>query len=130
MPSAAEGPSAWRKLIYQPHLTVGDVAAGQAAVPHRREEPASYPVDRDRHKTRPLAGPRRSPDSQLRSGYAFPSSRIWGHFLILIDAHFSSCSPRRTARRFGRETLAPDGRVEGVAELALEGQRAANGRLC
>src|SRR5215813_1085047 len=28
----------------QPHLTVGDVAAGQAAVPHRREEPASYPA--------------------------------------------------------------------------------------
>jgi hypothetical protein len=25
----------------QPHLASGDVAAGQAAVPHRREEPAS-----------------------------------------------------------------------------------------
>jgi hypothetical protein len=54
----------------QPHLAVGDVAAGQAAVPHRGDEPASYPAGRDRQKTRPLAGPRRSPDSQLRSGYA------------------------------------------------------------
>ena len=78
----------------QPHLAVGDVAAGQAAVPHRREEPASYPAGRDRQKTRPLAGPRRSPDSQLQSGYALPSSRIRRHFLILIDALFSSCLPR------------------------------------
>ena len=38
----------------QPHLTVGDMAAGQAAVPHRREEPACYPAHRDREKTRPL----------------------------------------------------------------------------
>src|SRR5207344_801686 len=30
----------------QPHLAVGDVAAGQAAVPHRREEP--LPIDRPR----------------------------------------------------------------------------------
>src|SRR6266550_1754617 len=40
-----------------------------------------------------LAGPRRSPDSQLRSGYALPSSRIRRHFLILIDALFSSWLP-------------------------------------
>src|SRR5881409_1947242 len=32
-------------------------------------------------------------------------------------------------RRFGRETLAPDGRVECVAELTLECQRDASGRL-
>src|SRR6185437_11374687 len=49
----------------QLHLAIGDVAAGQAAVPHRREELASYPADRDRQKTRPLAGPRRSPDSDF-----------------------------------------------------------------
>src|SRR5262245_50734447 len=49
----------------QPHLAIGDVAAGQAAVPHRREEPASYPADRDRQQIRPLAGPRRSPDSDF-----------------------------------------------------------------
>jgi hypothetical protein len=41
-----------------------------------------------------LAGPRPSPDSRLRSGYALPSSRIRRHFLILIDALFSSCLPR------------------------------------
>src|SRR6201998_559603 len=51
-------------------------------------------ADRDRQKTRPLAGPHRSPDSQLRSGYALPSSRIRRHFLIPIDALFSSCLPR------------------------------------
>ena len=85
----------------QPHLAIGDVAAGQAAVPHRREEPASYPADRDRQKTRPLAGPRRSPDSQLQSGYALLSSRIRRHFLILIDALFSSCLPRRSGGRSG-----------------------------
>src|SRR5437868_14483670 len=78
----------------QRHLAIGDVAAGQAAVPHRREEPASYPADRDRQKTRPLARPRRSPDSRLQSGYALLSSRIRRHFLILIDARFSSYSPR------------------------------------
>ncbi|HYZ39235.1 MAG TPA: multicopper oxidase domain-containing protein, partial [Stellaceae bacterium] len=66
------------------------MAAGQAAVPHRHEERASYPADRDRQKTRPLAGPRRSPDSRLQSGYALLSSRIRRHFLILIDARFSS----------------------------------------
>jgi hypothetical protein len=68
----------------QPLLAIGDVAAGQAAVPHRREEPASYPADRDRQKTRPLAGPRRLPDSRLQSGYALLASRIRRHFLILI----------------------------------------------
>ena len=50
-------------------------------------------TDRDRQKTRPLAGPRRSPDSQLRSGYALPSSRIRRHFLILIDALVRIASP-------------------------------------
>ncbi len=78
----------------QPHLAVGDVAAGQAAVPHWREEPASYPADRDRQKTRPLAGPHRSPDSRLQSGYALPWSPIRRHFLILIDALFSPCLSR------------------------------------
>src|SRR5260370_23658877 len=32
-------------------------------------------------------------------------------------------------RRFGRETLTPDGGIERVAELTLEGQRDAPGRL-
>ena len=42
----------------QPHLAVGDVAPGQDAVPHRREELASYPTGHDRQPTRPFAGPR------------------------------------------------------------------------
>ena len=33
-------------------------------------------------------------NSRLQSGYALPPSRIRRHFLILIDARFSSCSPR------------------------------------
>ena len=73
----------------QPHLAVGDVAPGQAAVPHRREEPASYPAGRDRQPTRPFARPHRSPDSQRQSGYALLRSRTSRHFLILIDARFS-----------------------------------------
>src|SRR5215472_15412655 len=79
----------------QPHLAVGDVAAGQAAVPHRREEPASYPAGRDGQPTRPFARPHRSPDSQRQSGYALLPSRTRRHFLILIDARFSPWSPRR-----------------------------------
>jgi hypothetical protein len=66
------------------------MAAGQIAVPHRREEPASYPTDRDRQTTRALAGPRRSPDSQRQSGYALLPSRIRHHILILIAALFLS----------------------------------------
>src|SRR5438309_6600160 len=78
----------------QPHLAVGDVAPGQAVVPHRREEPASYPAGRDRQPTRPFAALRRSPDSRLQSGYALLSSRIRRHFLILIAGLFSSCLSR------------------------------------
>ncbi len=74
----------------QPHLAVGDVAAGQGAVPHRHEEPASYPTGYDRQTTQPLAGPRRSPDSRLQSGCALLPSRIRRHFLIQIDARPAS----------------------------------------
>jgi ISXO2-like transposase domain len=83
------------------------VATWQAAVPHRREEPASYPADRDRQKTRPLARPRRSPDSRLQSGYALPSPRIRRHFLILIDALFSSYSPRSSKARNRKNHVPP-----------------------
>jgi hypothetical protein len=86
----------------QPRLAIGDVAAGQAAVPHRREEPASYPAGRDRQTTRPFAGPRRSPDSQLQAGYALLPSRTRRHFLILIDALFSSCLSRSKKARANR----------------------------
>jgi hypothetical protein len=80
-------------LLIGSHLSVSDVATGQAAVPHRREEPASS-TDRNRQKTRPLAAPRRSADSQLRSGYPLPSSRIRRHFLIL----FAARQPKRLVR--------------------------------
>jgi hypothetical protein len=62
-------------------------------VPHRREEPASYPAGRDRQPTRPFAALRRSPDSRLQSGYALLSSRIRRHFLILIAGLFRIASP-------------------------------------
>ncbi len=77
----------------QPHLPIGDVAAGQAAVPNRGEEPASYRPTAIARKHGPLRGRAGSPNSQLRSGYALPSSRIRRHSLILIDVLFSSCSP-------------------------------------
>src|SRR5580693_3222633 len=96
----------------QPRLAIGDVAPGQAVVPHRREEPASYPAGRDRQKTRPLAGPRRSPDSRLQSGYALLSSRIRRHFLILIDARFSSRLSRSKGSS-GGNGLAQKGRFAG-----------------
>src|SRR5246127_1033703 len=41
----------------KPHLAVGDVAAGQAAVPHRREEPASYRPTATARKNGPLRDP-------------------------------------------------------------------------
>jgi hypothetical protein len=93
-------------------LAIGDVAPGQAAVPHRREEPASYPAGRDRQKTRPLEGPRQSPDSRLQSGYARLSSRIRRHFLILIDARFSSHLSRGIVSQIGC------GRLAGPKSLA------------
>src|SRR5271154_3205759 len=37
----------------QPHLAIGDVATGQGAVPHRREEPASYPAGRTARQRAP-----------------------------------------------------------------------------
>src|ERR1700737_2330511 len=57
------------KTHVQPHLAVGDVAAGQAAVPHRREEPASYPADRDRQKTPPSGPQPRSWASAASASY-------------------------------------------------------------
>src|SRR3984893_8860572 len=57
----------------QPHLAVGDVAAGQAAVPHRREEPASYRPTATARKHGPLRG---RAGRQIRdSGRATPSLR-------------------------------------------------------
>src|SRR5947209_20077953 len=97
--AATAGVSVWRKLMYSLLWQSVIWRPGKLRSPHRREEPASYPADRDRQKTRPLARPRRSPDSRLRSGYALLSSRIRRHFLILIDARFSSYSPRSILSR-------------------------------
>src|SRR5215469_5735588 len=57
----------------QPHLAVGDVAAGQAVVPHRGEKPASYRPTATARKRGPLRGPA---GRQIRnSGRATPSLR-------------------------------------------------------
>ena len=57
----------------QPHLAVGDVAAGQAAVPHRREEPASYRPTATARKHGPLRAPA---GRQIRNpGWATPFLR-------------------------------------------------------
>jgi len=82
----------------QPHLLVGDVAAGQGAVPHRREEPASYPAGRDRQPTRPVRG---CAVRRIRNvTRATPSCRhASGVILIQIDAPLSSCLSRGTAMR-------------------------------
>src|SRR5271166_5605894 len=90
------GISAWRKLMYSLIWQSVMWRPGKMRFLIGIEEPASYPAGRDRQTTRPLAGPRRSPDSRLQSGYALLSSRIRRHSLILIDALFSSCLPRRT----------------------------------
>src|ERR1700675_898870 len=68
----------------QPRLAIGDVATGHGAVPHRHEEPASYPVDHDRQTTRPFQGravrrirnvSRATPSRRHASGDTF-SSRL------------------------------------------------------
>jgi hypothetical protein len=63
--------------------------------PEHGLEQRPRPSRRDRHHRGAL--PDGIFDSQLRSGYALPSSRIRRHFLILIDALFSSCLPRSMA---------------------------------
>src|SRR5438105_1504813 len=87
----------------QPHLAVGDVAAGQAAVPHSREEPTSYRPTATPGNTAPCGA---APVARFAtpSGYALPSSRIRRHFLIPIDALFSSCLPRSRSRLTGIST--------------------------
>src|SRR6185436_19811364 len=82
----------------QPHLAIGDVAAGQGqfliGVKNR------FLSGRPRSPTNaPPPGARRSPDSQRQSGYALLSSRTRRHFLIQIDARLSPCLPRRTVAR-------------------------------
>src|SRR5260370_20352035 len=49
----------------QPHLAVGDVAPGQPVVPHRRQEPPSYPARPPPHPPPPLSAPPRPPPPLL-----------------------------------------------------------------
>src|SRR5580658_761050 len=53
----------------QPHLAIGDVAAGQGAVPHQLKNPSPIRPAATASKPAPL-GRRHSPDSQRQSGYA------------------------------------------------------------
>jgi hypothetical protein len=72
----------------EPHLAVGDVAARQGAVPHRREEPPPYPARHDRQTRAPF---RRSRRRWIRDyGRATPSLRL------KPSGAFSSCLPRGT----------------------------------
>jgi len=80
-------------LLIGSHLAVGDVAAGQDAVPHRREETASYPAGRDRQPTRPLAGAAPFAGFATSVGLLLPS-RIPRHSFILFDARLASRLPR------------------------------------
>src|SRR5215472_6491223 len=97
----------------QPHLAVGDVAAGQAAVPHRREEPASYRPTATAKKHGPLQSRAGRQIREVGRGYALPFVTPPATVLILIDARFSSCSPRSTipriiARWLNRHASHPD----------------------
>ncbi len=112
----------------QPRLAIGDVAAGQAVVPHRREEPASYPAGRDRQPTRPFAGPRRSPDSPRQSGYALLPSRTRRHFLILIDA--PSHLDRRAAAAGPARKLVHASRNRGAGNARRTQLASAVSRIC
>ena len=77
----------------EPHPTFGDVVSGQAAVPHRRVESASYPARRDRQKTPSLRGvsvARFATSVALLPAYVPDPA---GNVLVLIDGRSSSCLP-------------------------------------
>ena len=73
------------------------MAAGQAAVPHRREEPASYRPTATAKKHGPLQSRAGRQIRDVGRGYALPFVTPPETVLILIDARFSPCSPRSTA---------------------------------
>jgi hypothetical protein len=105
--AATVGGSAWRKLMYSLNLTVGDMAAGQAAVPHRREEPACYPAHRDRQKTRPFPDRVGRQIRDLSRGCALLTSRIRRHVLILFAAQ-QCLVLQRTFRAFAEVVRGSD----------------------
>jgi hypothetical protein len=89
------GVLAWRKLMYS--LIWQSVMWRPGKLKFLIGVKNPLPIDRPRPpENRPLAGPRRSLDSRLQSGYALLSSHIRRHFLILIDARFSSPLSRST----------------------------------
>src|SRR6516164_8826462 len=67
---------------------------GKAVVPHRHEEPASYRPTTTARKHGPLQSRTGRQIRDVDRGYALLWSRLRRHCLILIDARFSSCSPR------------------------------------
>src|SRR6516162_5698091 len=69
---------------------------GKAVVPHRHEEPASYRPTTTARKHGPLQSRTGRQIRDVDRGYTLLWSRLRRHYLILIDARFSSCSPRST----------------------------------
>src|SRR6516225_1905135 len=67
---------------------------GKAVVPHRHEEPASYRPTTTARKHGPLQSRTGRQIRDVDRGYTLLWSRLRRHCLILIDARFSSCSPR------------------------------------
>src|SRR6516225_9598029 len=81
---------------------------GKAVVPHRHEEPASYRPTTTARKHGPLQSRTGRRIRDVDRGYALLWSRLRRHCLILIDARFSSCSPRSRLRGQGLERAAGD----------------------
>ena len=74
---------------------------GKAVVPHRHEEPASYRPTTTARKHGPLQSRTGRQIRDVDRGYTLLWSRLRRHCLILIDARFSSCSPRSSLRHLG-----------------------------
>src|SRR5205823_14486171 len=88
--AATAGVSAWRKLMYSLVWQSVMWRPGKLRFLIGVKNPLPIRPAVTARKHGPLAGPRRSPDSRLQSGYALLSSRIRRQLLILIDASFSS----------------------------------------
>ena len=91
---------------------------GKAVVPHRHEEPASYRPTTTARKHGPLQSRTGRQIRDVDRGYTLLWSRLRRHCLILIDARFSSCSPRSTKAPVPPENIFPiptDGEPEDAA---------------
>ena len=76
------------ELHVQPHLAVGDMAAGQQRGPFVRKEPIPLPNHRDRQTARPLRD--HAPAAVVPSVGPRPPCGTTAAILILIAAQFSS----------------------------------------